>query len=156
MMRDERWNITGSAGILVWAALAGVMACGMALIAGQACGQTATVAKTAPSQAKFAGCVQRLTTEKDTLVLSGDTVCAKLSGRFHAADLAGHEVELEGVLTERTAGNPARISVSRVTSVGESCSSTCALQPPGTRGLGKGGQTPGKEGGTPGVSAPIP
>ena len=46
--------------------------------------------------------VQRSAADKDTLILSGETVCAKLTGTFSADKLSGHEVDLKGVLTERT------------------------------------------------------
>jgi len=138
--------------------LAFVVAAGMVSIVSSAAGQSTPAAQppaSPPAEAKYTGCVERLATDKDVLVLSGDTVCAKLTGKFTAADLAGHEVELKGVLTARTPGAPASISVGSVVLVGKSCSDTCSLRPPGTRGLGKGGETPGKEGGTPGL-APTP
>jgi hypothetical protein len=105
--------------------------------------------------ANFAGCVQHSTTDKNTLILSGESVCAKLTGTFSSEKLLGHEVDLKGVLTERTASNPASIQVGAVNSVGKSCSNTCSLQPPGTRGL-RGGEKPGKEGGTPGMAPKTP
>jgi hypothetical protein len=108
-----------------------------------------------PHPTKFAGCVQRATTDKSTVILSGETVCAKLTGTFSAEKLIGHQVDLKGVLTERTAANPASIQVGSINSVGKSCSNTCSLQPPGTRGL-HGGEKPGKEGGTPGAAPKTP
>lgn len=108
----------------------------------------------APVASHFSGCIQHSTSDKDTVILSGETVCAKLTGTFSSEKLLGHEVDLKGVLTERTAATPASIRVSSVTSVGKSCSNTCSLQPPGTRGL-RGPEKPGKEGGTPGM-APTP
>lgn len=127
-----------------------VILCGMAPIAGWAAPPSAP-----PAEAKYAGCVQHLATDKDTLVLNAETVCAKLTGKFTAAALDGHEVELNGVLTERSPGVPASINVGSVVTVGKSCSSTCSLQPR-TRGLGKGGEIPGKEGGTPGEAPKQP
>jgi len=106
---------------------------------------------TTPAASSYAGCVQRSTADKNTLVLSGESVCAKLTGSFSAEKLIGHDVDLKGVLTERTAANPAAIHVDSIDSVGKSCSNTCSLQPPGTRGL-RGGEKPGKEGGTPGMA----
>jgi hypothetical protein len=109
---------------------------------------------TPPHPASFAGCVQRSTADKTTLILSGETVCAKLTGTFSSEKLLGHEVDLKGVLTERTASTPASIQVDTVNSIGKSCSSTCSLRPPGTRSLG--GEKPGKEGGTPGMAPKTP
>lgn len=120
------------------------------------CLSQATPHPTTPTASSYAGCVQRSTADKDTLVLSGETVCAKLTGsRFTPEKLVGHEVDLKGVLTERTTTNPAVIRVDSIDSVGKSCSNTCSLQPPGTRGL-RGGEKPGKEGGTPGMAPKTP
>ena len=107
----------------------------------------------APVETKHSGCVMRPDPDKDTLVINTATVCAKLTGKL-AADIAGHEVDLTGVLTAGSRTGPASISVSSVGSVGKSCSSTCSLLPPKTRGLGKGNELPGKEGGTPGLVSP--
>lgn len=119
------------------------------------CLSQATPHPTTPAASAYAGCVQRSTTDKNTLVLSGESVCAKLTGSFSAEKLIGHEVDLKGVLTERTTANPAAIRVDSIDSVGKSCSNTCSLQPPGTRGL-RGGEKPGKEGGTPGMAPKTP
>lgn len=115
------------------------------------CLSQATPHSTTPVPTTFAGCAQRSTTDKNIVILSGETVCAKLTGTFSSEKLLGHEVNLKGVLTERTASNPASIQVGSINSVGKSCSNTCSLQPPGTRGL-RGGEKPGKEGGTPGMA----
>jgi hypothetical protein len=128
-----------------------VGACGLMPIAAWAAGPPVAPA----AETKYEGCVQHVVTDKDTLVLSGETYCAKLTGKFSPADLDGHEVELKGVLTERSPGVPASISVGSVVTVGKSCSSTCSLLPR-TRGLGKGGEIPGKEGGTPGAAPTQP
>ena len=114
------------------------------------CLSQATPHSATPAPANFAGCVQRSTTDKNILILSGETVCAKLTGTFSSEKILGHEVDLKGVLTERTASSPASIQVDTVNSIGKSCSNTCSLRPPGTRGLG--GEKPGKEGGTPGAA----
>jgi hypothetical protein len=108
-----------------------------------------------PPAANFSGCVQPAPADKTTLILSGETVCAKLTGTFSSEKLLGHEVALKGVLTERTASSSASIHVGSINSVGKSCSNTCSLQPPGTRGL-RGGEKPGKEGGTPGMAPKTP
>ncbi len=97
----------------------------------------------------YSGCVTQSATDKDTLVLSTDTVCAKLTGTLAAAKLAGHQIDLKGVLTPRTAKDPASIEVDVVGKIGKVCTDTCALMPPRHRGLG--GEKPGKEGGTPGA-----
>ena len=109
---------------------------------------------TTPAPANFAGCVQHSATDKNILILNGETVCAKLTGTFSSEKILGHEVDLKGVLTERTTSNPASIDVRAVNSIGKTCSSTCSLRPPGTRGLG--GEKPGKEGGTPGMAPKTP
>jgi hypothetical protein len=128
-----------------------------ALATAPAHSQTASEPATPPPEEHFSGCVQGLPGDKNMLVISSDTVCAKLTGKFTAADLSGHEVDLKGILTERTPANPASLKVTSVVTIGKSCSSTCSLQPPGTRSLGKGGEKPGKEGGTPGAApTPVP
>jgi len=108
-----------------------------------------------PAPSNFAGCVQRSTTDKDIIILSSESVCAKLTGNFAPEKLVNHQVSLKGVLTERTADTPAIIRIGSVGSVGKSCSDSCSLQPPGTRGLRR-GEKPGKEGGTPGIAPTIP
>jgi hypothetical protein len=118
------------------------------------CLSQTTPQPTTPPAANFAGCVQRSTADKNTFVLSGESVCAKLTGTFSSEKLLGHEVDLKGVLTERTPSSPASIDVHAINSIGKSCSNTCSLHPPGTRGLG--GEKPGKEGGTPGAAPKTP
>jgi hypothetical protein len=118
--------------------------------------QSPTASSAAPPTAShYAGCVQRSTTDKDTIILSGETVCAKLTGTFSSEKLVGHEVDLKGVLTDGTASVPTAIRVGSVNSVGKSCSEVCSLLPPGRRGLKK-GDYPGKEGGTPGMAPTKP
>jgi hypothetical protein len=106
--------------------------------------------------AKFSGCVQKAPGSSSTLVISSGTVCATLKGSLAADKLVGHQIELEGVLTPRTAAAGASIQVNSVASVGQSCSDVCSLQPPRSRGLHApvNGAVPGSEGGTPGVVAP--
>jgi len=115
-------------------------------------------APAAPPVQSFQGCVQPSPTDKTVLIVSTDNACAKLTGKFKAADLSGHQVELKGVLTPyASATAPASIKVESVVTVGKPCEDVCSLQPPHTRGLGHGGETPGKEGGTPGaVPTPPP
>jgi hypothetical protein len=114
------------------------------------------VSSTASSAtSRYSGCVQRSTTDKDTIILSNETVCAKLTGTFSAEKLVGHEVDLKGVLTERTASIPSAIRVVSINSVGKSCADVCSLLPPHGRPLKK-GDYPGKEGGTPGATPTKP
>jgi hypothetical protein len=124
---------------------------------GQTASQTAppVVATAPPTNSHYTGCVQRSTTDKDTIVLSNETLCAKLNGTFSAEKLVGHEVDLKGVLTDRTASVPAVIQVGSVGSIGKSCSDVCSLFPPRGRPLKK-GDYPGKEGGTPGAAPTKP
>jgi hypothetical protein len=136
---------------------------GMA-IAGAAClaavesqGQTPESAPAKPAApAKFSGCVQKAPGSSSTLVISSGTVCATLKGSLADDKLVGHQIELEGVLTPRTAATAASIEVNSVGSVGKSCSDVCALQPPRSRGLRApvSGAVPGSQGGTPGAVAP--
>jgi hypothetical protein len=114
------------------------------------------VASAAPtSTSRYAGCVQRSTTDKDTIILSNETLCAKLTGTFSAEKLVGHEVGLKGVLTDRAISIPATIRVVSINSIGKSCADVCSLFPPHGRPLKK-GDIPGKEGGTPGAAPTTP
>jgi hypothetical protein len=111
-----------------------------------------------PAPATYTGCVQKA--PDSTLVISTPTACARLTGKA-AADsqaLAGHQIELKGILTSRTPNAAASIQVDSVLSIGKSCSDICSLNPPGTRGLHRpaGSAVPGSEGGTPGVAPPPP
>jgi hypothetical protein len=99
--------------------------------------------------------VQPSSADKSVLVLSAAAVCAKLTGKFSAGEIAGHEIDVTGVLTPRSSAGPASIRVDAVVSVGKACTEVCSLRPPGSRGLSKGGEIPGREGGTPG-EAPAP
>jgi hypothetical protein len=100
--------------------------------------------------------VQKAPGSSDTLVISAPTACAKLTGNISVDKLAGHQVDLTGILTPRTPAAPALISVDKVTKVGDSCTDVCSLRPPGTRGLHPpdSHEVFGTEGGTPGVAAP--
>jgi hypothetical protein len=112
---------------------------------------------TSPAKpAAFSGCVQKASGSSNTLVISGAAVCATLKGKLAEEKLIGHQVDLKGVLTARTASVAASIEVQSVEKIGESCSDVCKLQPPGTRGLRppRDHEIPGTEGGTPGVVAP--
>jgi hypothetical protein len=108
-----------------------------------------------PAPSRYAGCVQRSATDKDTIILSNETLCAKLTGTVSVEKLVGHEVDLKGVLTDRTTSVPAAIRVMTINSVGKSCADVCSLLPPHGRPLKK-GDYPGKEGGTPGAAPTKP
>jgi len=133
---------------------------GLASFEIRAAAQSAPPAAPAPPpQQRFKGCVQASPADKDTLILTAESTCAKLTGKFSAGKLSGHQIDLKGVLAPRTSTDPATIHVDSVVSVGKTCSDVCSLQPPRSRGLKRGGETPGKEGGTPGLTptpAPTP
>jgi hypothetical protein len=145
-----------------------LVACGLAFPAPNSAAQSAAPSAQPPAAAaptptakppaparEFQGCVQPSPIDKTVLVLSTDTVCARLVGSLATPQLTGHQIDLKGVLTPRTRDESASIRVDSVVSVGKPCSDVCSLRPPGTRGLG-GGETPGKEGGTPGLTTPQP
>jgi hypothetical protein len=116
------------------------------------CGVATSALAQSPPVQSFQGCVQPSPTDKTVLIVSTENACAKLTGKFKPSDITGHQVELKGVLTPyASATAPASIKVDSVVSVGKPCEDICSLQPPHTRGLGHGGETPGKEGGTPGA-----
>ena len=119
--------------------------------------QAAGSAPPAPATpATFKGCVQKAPGSDGTIVISTANTCARLTGKLAADPLAGHEVELQGILTPRVSGAAASIEVNSVVKVGDACSQVCTLRPPGTRGLRRPDKAvPGSEGGTPGV-APKP
>ncbi len=131
--------------------LAGCVGLAAAQTTPQASDTTPPPAKPA-APTTFTGCVQKAPGYPATLVISGPTVCARLTGKVSAEKLAGHEIELQGVLIPRTTSVAASIQVESVTKVGEACSGVCSLQPPGSRGLHPGDknhEVPGSEGGTP-------
>jgi hypothetical protein len=102
--------------------------------------------------------VQKAPDSTTDLVISTPTACALLTGKVSAEKLAGHQVELTGILTPRTATAAASIQVDSVGSVGKSCTDVCALKPPMSRGLHRpsGSAIPGSEGGTPGLTTTPP
>ena len=111
---------------------------------------TAARAQQAPqaSPAKFTGCVQ--TGTGDSVILTTPNVCAVLKGKISAQEVAGHQIELQGILSPATKSAPATIQVDSVSSVGQSCTETCVARPRG-RGLHRPtSEVPGSEGGTPG------
>lgn len=109
---------------------------------------------TSSTPATFSGCVQKSSGERPVLILNAPNACAVLEGKAARAELAGHEVQLTGILVPRTASAPTTIRVSAITERGAVCSSTCVPEPPGTRGLHRPSdhEIPGSEGGTPGES----
>ena len=114
---------------------------------------TETTASKPPAAATYSGCVQKAPDSPTTLVISTPTACARLTGKVSVDALAGHAVELNGVLTPGTPAAPASILVNSVGSVGNSCSDVCSLRPPGTRGLHRpDNAVPGSEGGTAGLT----
>lgn len=119
----------------------------LALLSGGVCGQTHTAAAVKPSM--YEGCVTALPQASDRLVLSSAGSCFLLSGSVNAA-MAGHQVQLNAVLIPQQGMQPVSLQVKSVMGVQASCSQTCSLQPPGTRGLGP-KDKPGREGGTPGL-----
>jgi hypothetical protein len=121
---------------------------------GQAPPTHAVPTPTGTGPAAFSGCVMASPTEKDTLLLNADSVCATLSGKFATPNLAGHQIDLKGVLTPRDGTTPASIAIDSVDKVGKSCSEVCSPLPPRTRGLG--GERPGREGGRPGATTTPP
>jgi hypothetical protein len=107
-----------------------------------------------PGSAAYSGCVMASPTDKDTLILNSDLVCADLSGKFATPNLAGHQIDLSGVLTPRAGTTPASIAIDSVDKIGKSCSEVCSPLPPRSRGLG--GERPGREGGRPGATTTPP
>lgn len=118
----------------------------------QSAGSTPATPKP-PAPATYSGCVQKAPDSPTDLVISTPKVCALLTGKVSVDALAGHQVELTGILTPRTSSAAASIAVDSVSSVGKACSEVCALKPPLSRGLHRpNGAVPGSEGGTPGVT----
>lgn len=140
----------------------GIAIAGCVVIAGPLAFAQAAGSETAPPKpsapATYSGCVQKAPDAPTTLVISTATACARLAGNVSADTLAGHQVELTGILTPRTPSIPASIQVDSVGSVGKSCTDVCSLRPPGTRGLHRPNDNavPGTEGGTPGVTTAPP
>jgi hypothetical protein len=102
--------------------------------------------------------VQKAPDSTTDLVISTPKVCALLTGKVSGDTLAGHQVELTGILTPRTSSAPASIQVNSVGNVGKACTDVCSLHPPMSRGLHKptNGEIPGSEGGTPGLTTAPP
>jgi hypothetical protein len=112
----------------------------------------ATPATPPPAPATYTGCVQKAPGSDTALIISTPNACARLTGKVSADDLAGHQIELKGILTPRTPSSSATMQVDSVVKVGSTCSDVCLLKPPGTRGLHPPDKAiPGSEGGTPGA-----
>jgi len=139
-------------GLAVALAVAGCLCAAAA----QASAQAPAAAPAPPAPATYTGCVQKAPGSDTALVISAPKACARLTGKAAATSLAGHQVELKGILTPLTPAAAASIQVDSVVSVGKSCTDVCSLRPPGTRGLHPPQQDaiPGTEGGTPGEVAP--
>ena len=138
-------------------AIAGSVSLAGAQASAQGAGSTPPPPPKPATPTNFSGCVQKAPGSATTLVISTPTACARLTGNASADKLAGHQVELTGILTPRTSSAAASIQVDSVVNVGQSCTEVCPLRPPGTRGLHppQGDAIPGSEGGTPGA-APTP
>jgi hypothetical protein len=150
-------NRTAARTVLAWAFAFAIVACCAGTQAfAQAPANPPAAAKPAP--AAYSGCVQKAPDSTTGLVISTPKVCALLTGKVSADALAGHQVELTGILTPRTSSAPASIEVNSVGSVGKACTDVCALKPPMSRGLHRpnDGAVPGTEGGTPGMTTTPP
>lgn len=100
--------------------------------------------------ARFTGCV---TTDMDGhLTFCEPNHCSLLIGEAVGAKLSGHTVTVEGTVKDAADGQPRRVVVMKIVSVGAPCNQTCALYPVHPRGIG-GRDKPGSEGGTPGATS---
>jgi hypothetical protein len=105
------------------------------------------------ARARYTGCVMK---DMDgNITFCEPEHCSMLTGKDVGVKLAGHTVVVEGTVKEAGDGEPRRIVVSRIVSVGAACNQSCALYPVHHRGIG-GRDKPGSEGGTPGVSSQQP
>lgn len=103
------------------------------------------------SSGRYTGCVMK---DMDgNITFCEPEHCSMLTGNAVGDKLAGHTVTVEGTVKEPANGQPRRIVVSKVLSVGAACNQSCALYPVHHRGIG-GRDKPGSEGGTPGATAP--
>ncbi len=93
--------------------------------------------ETKPAKTVVEGCVTRSTMVHDVLVLRSKDSCVQLAGEAAKDSLLGHVVTLNGTLSEATSKAPETLQVMSVNHVGEICSETCTLEPPGRRGLRK-------------------
>ena len=117
----------------------------------EAMGQAGAAAATHPMS--YSGCVSKVPNTDNSYALAAGGRCYLLRGTFKGSDLLDKDVVLRGVVAEATGRLPMTLKVESTTAVKESCSKTCTLQPPGSRGL-NGDEKPGREGGTPGATEP--
>jgi hypothetical protein len=102
--------------------------------------------------ATYEGCVSKLP-KLDKYVLATQDRCMLLSGNFKAGQVADRWVALHGLLLEASGMDPLTLQVDSPAVVKNSCTQTCKLVPPGTRGV-HGKEKPGSDGGPPGVTKP--
>ncbi len=107
----------------------------------------------AQSAATHTGCV--MTDMDGHLTLCEPNHCSLLTGEGVSAKLSGHTVTVEGTVEDARDGQPRRVVVTKIVSVGASCNQNCGLYPVHPRGIG-GKDKPGSEGGTPGAVKPQP
>jgi hypothetical protein len=116
----------------------------------------ATAASSLAAEKKYSGCVQGQPGENSMLVLSGDGLCARLTGKFPAESITGHEIELRGTLTPRTPQVTAFIAVTSILTVGKTCANSCSLYPLPAYVPGKGDANSGKQPDSPPAAPPPP
>jgi len=104
----------------------------------------------AQSAATYTGCV--MTDVDGNLTFCEPDHCSLLTGEGIGAKLSGHSVTVEATVKEAGDGQPRRVVVTKIVSVGAACNQTCALYPVHHRGIGT-KDKPGSEGGTPGVTS---
>ncbi len=132
--------------IIRWVALSGIASTGLIAVA-----QTTPAEKAVPE--KVVGCVTQQKDAPGFYVISAQDRCMQLSGKFDAAKFVNHRVTFHGLLSEATSTTPSTLKITDPGVVGDACTQTCELVPPGHRGL-HGHPVPGTEGGTHGA-API-
>src|SRR5579875_415391 len=109
------------------------------------------VAAARSGNAKYTGCV--MTDMDGNLTFCQPNHCSLLSGTGVGPKLSGHTVTVEGTVKEPGDGQPRRVVVTKIVSIGAACNQTCTLYPVHGRGLGT-KDKPGSEGATPGITSP--
>lgn len=109
------------------------------------------VAAAQSGHTKYTGCV--MTDMDGHLTFCEPDHCSLLTGAGVGPKLSGHTVTVEASVKQAADGQPRRVVVTKVISVGATCNQTCALYPVHSRGFGT-KDKPGSEGGTPGVTTP--
>jgi len=104
----------------------------------------------AQNAATYTGCV--MTDMDGNLTFCEPDHCSLLTGEGVSAKLSGHSVTVEATVKEAGEGQPRRVVVTKIVSVGAACNQTCALYPVHHRGIGT-KDKPGSEGATPGVTS---